>query len=169
MRHGCAKAFFEAGRDAPLRRPRADKKVPDGPVTDFQAVCLFEMRSDLGPHLTGSTQLTNLLKVIPQRALKRLGMHRGWFRVVSASSAENQIDAKQMTVTVSRAREQLRIYTDSTAVLREAATRSGDRESATEHTRQAQGKQPQKEPEIEPDLQEQLQAARLERKFKRPS
>ena len=70
------------------------------------------------------------------------------------ASAENQIDAKQMTVTVSRAREQLRIYTDSTAVLREAATRSGDRESATEHTRQAQGKQRQNEQAIEPDLQE---------------
>ena len=83
------------------------------------------------------------------------------------ASAENQIDAKQMTVTVSRAREQLRIYTDSTAVLREAATRSGDRESATEHTRQAQGKQPQKEQAIEPDLQEQLQAARLEKEIQK--
>jgi hypothetical protein len=68
------------------------------------------------------------------------------------ASAENQIDAKQMTVTVSRPREQLRIYTDSTAVLREAATRSGDRESATEHARQAQGKQPETEQAIEPDL-----------------
>jgi hypothetical protein len=48
----------------------------------------------------------------------------------------------------------LRIYTDSTAVLREAATRSGDRESATEHARQAQGKQPETEQAIEPDLQE---------------
>ena len=83
------------------------------------------------------------------------------------ASAENQIDAKQMTVTVSRAREQLRIYTDSTAVLREAATRSGDRESATDHTRQAQGKQPQKEQAIEPDLQEQLQAARLEKEIQK--
>ena len=83
------------------------------------------------------------------------------------ASAENQIDAKQMTVTVSRAREQLRIYTDSTAVLREAATRSGDRESATEHTRQAQGKQPEREQAIEPDLQEQLQAARLEKEIQK--
>jgi hypothetical protein len=32
------------------------------------------MRSDFGPHLTGSTHLTNLFKVIPKRALKRLGV-----------------------------------------------------------------------------------------------
>ena len=83
------------------------------------------------------------------------------------ASAENQIDAKQMTVTVSRAREQLRIYTDSTAVLREAATRSGDRESATEHTRQAQGKQPETEQAIAPDLQEQLLAVRLEKEIQK--
>jgi hypothetical protein len=83
------------------------------------------------------------------------------------ASAENQIDAKQMTVTVSRAREQLRIYTDSTAVLREAATRSGDRESATEHTRQAQGKEPQTEQAIELDLQEQLLAVRLEKEIQK--
>ena len=83
------------------------------------------------------------------------------------ASAENQIDAKQMTVTVSRAREQLRIYTDSTAVLREAATRSGDRESAREQTRQAQGKQPETEQAIKPDLQEQLQAARLEKEIQK--
>ena len=83
------------------------------------------------------------------------------------ASAENQIDAKQMTVTVSRAREQLRIYTDSTAVLREAATRSGDRESAREHTRQAQGKQPETEQAIEPDLQEQLLAVRLEKEIQK--
>jgi hypothetical protein len=81
------------------------------------------------------------------------------------ASAENQIDAKQMTV--SRAREQLRIYTDSTAVLREAATRSGDRESATEHTRQAQGKQPETEQAIPPDLQEQLLAVRLEKEIQK--
>ena len=83
------------------------------------------------------------------------------------ASAENQIDAKQMTVTVSRAREQLRIYTDSTAVLREAATRSGDRESATEHARQAQGREPETEQSIQPDLQEQLQAARLEKEIQK--
>jgi ATP-dependent exoDNAse (exonuclease V) alpha subunit len=83
------------------------------------------------------------------------------------ASAENQIDAKQMTVTVSRAREQLRIYTDSTAVLREAATRSGDRESATEHARQAQGKQPEKEQAIGRDLQEQLRAVRLEKEIQK--
>jgi hypothetical protein len=86
MRHGlCAKAFFKPGRDTPVRRPRADKEVPNGPVTDFQAVCLFEMRSDFGPHLTGSTHLTNLFKVIPKRALKRLGVHRRRFPVVRAS------------------------------------------------------------------------------------
>jgi uncharacterized membrane-anchored protein len=52
-------------------------------------------------------------------------------------------------------------------VLREAATRSGDRESASEHTRQAQGKQPEKRQAIEPDLQEQLQAARLEKEIQK--
>jgi hypothetical protein len=83
------------------------------------------------------------------------------------ASAENQIDAKQMTVTVSRAREQLRIYTDSTAVLREAATRSGNRESASEHARQAQGREPETEQSIQPDLQEQLQAARLEKEIQK--
>ena len=41
------------------------------------------------------------------------------------ASAENQVDAKQMLVTISRAIENLRIHTDSTEVLREAATRSG--------------------------------------------
>jgi len=51
------------------------------------------------------------------------------------ASAENQIDAKQMLVTISRAIEELRIYTDSTAVLREAATRSGEQESAFDHVR----------------------------------
>jgi hypothetical protein len=57
--------------------------------------------------------------------------------------------------------------TPPTAVLREAATRSGDRESATEHTRQAQGKQPEREQAIEPDLQEQLRAARLEKEIQK--
>ena len=61
----------------------------------------------------------------------------------------------------------MRIYTDSTAVLREAATRSGDRESATEHTRQAQGKQPETEQAIAPDLQEQLLAVRLEKEIQK--
>jgi hypothetical protein len=61
----------------------------------------------------------------------------------------------------------LRIYTDSTAVLQEAATRSGDRESATEHSRHAQGKDPEREQSIEPAPQEQLQAARLEKEIQK--
>jgi hypothetical protein len=48
------------------------------------------------------------------------------------AEASAGISVEQMLVTISRAREELLMFTDSLDVVRECATRSGERESATE-------------------------------------